>query len=205
MLFSEPISEVKGEIRIGSNILSRCTKNDQKALLVMFKQFIPEDEEVYYLQYLGLEGIWGMGTKSFACLTERRVADITVSRFGEVTYQDGYLEAINSSIIYQPSKLGLYLLIIFYIFSASLLTIITFASNIFLGLLIFGISFFLFPFTVRIYYRIVKCGIVFMIKEGIPIYMFTNRKYLKRANLLCRNITLLREKRIAVIKDMPDI
>ena len=44
-----------------------------------------------------------------------------------------------------------------------------------------------------------------MIKEGIPIYMFTNRKYLKRANLLCRNITLLREKRIAVIKDMPDI
>lgn len=201
MVFSQSVSRVKGEIEIESSILSRSVRNDQKALLMMFKQFIPEDEEVYYVQYLGLQGIWGIGTKSFACLTERRVADITVSRFGEVTYQDGYLEAINSSLIYQPSKLGLYLLIVSYIFLASLLTVITFGTNIFLGLLSFGVSLFFFPFTVRGYYRIIKCGIVFMIKQGIPVYMFINRKYLKRANLLCRNITLLREKRIATIKD----
>ncbi|NEP10978.1 MAG: hypothetical protein F6K14_12340 [Symploca sp. SIO2C1] len=179
-----------GEIKIAPSILSRAIKNNQEAILMMFKQFIPEDEEVYYIQYLGLQGIWGIGTRSFACLTERRVADITVGRFGEVTYQDGYLEAINSSMIHQPSKLGLYICI---------------GLSIVVSFFTFGLTLLLLPFIVQAYYRLVKCGIVFVIKEGAPVYMFTNRKYLKRANLLCRSITILRENRIIVIKGMPDV
>ncbi|GAB1539876.1 hypothetical protein NUACC21_25440 [Scytonema sp. NUACC21] len=61
----------------------------------MFKQFIPDDEQVYFARYLGIQGLWGIGTRQFACVTDRRVADITVGRFGEVTYQDGYLVAYN--------------------------------------------------------------------------------------------------------------
>ncbi|NEN92956.1 MAG: hypothetical protein F6K48_30320 [Okeania sp. SIO3H1] len=201
------LTDIKaGEIKIKPSILSSATRNDQQALLTMFKQFITEDEKVYYLQYLGCEGIWGIGNHSFACLTERRVADITVGRFGEVTYQDGYLESINSSIIYQPSKLGLYFAIGFSIILA-LFTGLYFAISfsIILALLTFGITLIFIPFIVQGYYRLVKCGIAFWVKEGIPIYMFTNRKYLKRANLLCRSITILRENRIRAIKDMPDV
>lgn len=183
-------SNIAGEIKIEPSILSRAIKNDQEALLMMFKQFIPEGEDIYYVQYLGLQGLWGIGTRSFACLTERRVADITVARFGEFTYQDGYLEAVNSSIVYQPSKLSLY----FWIGFSILLAIPT-----------FGITLLLLPFIVQGYYRLVKCGIVFVIKEGVPVYMFTNRKYLRRANFLCRSITILRENRINAIKDMPDV
>ena len=181
---------IAGDIKIESSILSRAINNDQEAIVMMFKQFIPEDEDIYYVQYLGLQGLWGIGTRSFACLTERRVADITVARFGEVTYQDGYLETVNSSIIYQPSKLGLYFWIAF---------------SIFLAFATFGITLLLLPFIVQGYYRLVKCGIVFVIKEGIPVYIFTNRKYLRRANFLCRSITILRENRIKMIKDMPDV
>jgi len=183
-------SNIAGEIKIEPSILSRAIENDKEALLMMFRQFIPEDEDIYYVQYLGLQGLWGIGTRSFACLTERRVADITVARFGEVTYQDGYLEAVNSSIVYQPSKLGLYLWIGF---------------SIFLAIFTFGITLLLLPFIVQGYYRLVKCGIVFVIKEGVPVYMFTNRKYLRRANFLCRSITILRENRINAIKNMPDV
>ncbi|MGK7919084.1 MAG: hypothetical protein AB4080_03635 [Trichodesmium sp.] len=197
--------KIAGDIKIKPSILSSATRNDQEALLIMFKQFILEDEEVYYVQYLGRQGIWGVGNHSFACLTERRVADITVGRFGEVTYQDGYLESINSSIIYQPSKLPLYyymgilIILVFFIFVITILT-----SKV-LAFLILGIGLLLIPFIVQAYYRLVKCGIVFWVKEGSPIYMFTNRKYLKRANLLCRSLTILRENRIRTIKDMPDV
>jgi hypothetical protein len=156
----------------------------------MFKQFVPEDENIYYIQYLGLQGLWGIGTRSFACLTERRVADITVGRFGEVTYQDGYLEAINSSIVYQPSKLSLYLLI---------------GSSVIFAIPTFGITLLLLPFIVQGYYRLVKCGIVFAVKEGVPVYMFSNRKYLGRANALCRNLAIARETRIKTIKKMHSV
>ncbi len=199
-------AKVEGNIKIAPNILSAAIKNDQEALLVMFKQFIPENEEVYYVQYLGRKGIWGVGNHSFACLSECRVADITVGRFDEVTYQDGYLESINSSTIYQPSKVPLYcymgiliiLVLVFFIFAIILnLTVLAF--------LILGIGLLLIPFIVQGYYRLVKCGIVLWVKEGAPIYMFTNHKYLKRSNLLCRSLTILRENRIRAIKDMPDV
>ncbi|MGD1716566.1 hypothetical protein [Dapis sp. BLCC M172] len=183
-------AKVEGDIKIAPSILSAATKNNQKALLIMFKQFIAEDEEIYYVQYLGRQGIWGVGNHSFACLSECRVADITVGRFGEVTYQDGYLESINSSIIYQPSKLGLYFAIGF---------------SIILAVPTIGISLLFIPFIVQGYYRLVKCGIVLWVKEGAPIYMFTNHKYLKRSNLLCRSLTILRENRLRAIKDMPDV
>jgi hypothetical protein len=172
---------------IKSSSLKRAIQNDSEALMLMFKQFLPADEVIYYTQYLGTHGLWGTGTHSFGCLTERRVADITVGRFGEVTYQDGYLESINSSVIYQPSKSWLYIWIVILGFTA---------------IMTFGIALLFIYFVAQAYYRLAKCGVVFNVKEGISVYIFCDRKHLGRVNALCRNVMLARENRIKVIKKM---
>lgn len=166
----------KQEIRISSSLLKRASKDDQDAILTMFKQFIPEAEEICLVRYLGLQGLWGFGNKEFVCLTDRRVANITVGQFGQVTYQDGYLEHINSTFIYQPPRLWLYLIV-----AVVAITVI--------GLLFL-------PFVVKKYYRFNKSGIVIGVRGGLPVYIFTNRGYLTRANELLRDLTIARENRI---------
>jgi hypothetical protein len=181
------MTQNQGSISIGSSLLEQARENDPKSIETIFRQFIPYDEKIQYIQYLGLKGLWGIGTHEFVCLTDRRAADITVSRFGEVTYQDGYLECINSTIIYQPSKINLYLTVGFYCVLSS------FA---------FFIPLLFIPFVFQAYYRLVKCGALLVVKEGIPIYMFANRKYIGRVNALCRQLTIAREDRIKAIKKM---
>ena len=203
-------SNSKGEVKIHHSILERAINNDSEALEIMFKQFIPEDEQVYLVQYLGLKGIWGMGTHSFACLTNRRIADISVGRFSEVIYQDGYLEFINSSVLYQPSKLALYIFVGTWISLSFLITFVVYFLTLSLlnqvvgfiaSVLLFIIIILLIPYVVKFYYGNVKCGIIFWIREGVPIYIFSNRKFIKRANMLCRDIALYREKRLKMIQE----
>ena len=74
----------------------------------MFSQFIPAEEKIYRVEYLGVQGLWGIGTHSFACVTERRVSSIRVKLFGAVEYQDASLEYLNSGAIQHPSKVLLY-------------------------------------------------------------------------------------------------
>jgi hypothetical protein len=149
-----------------------------------------------------LQGLWGIGTREFACLTDRRVADITVGRFGKIDYQDGYLEHINSSFIYQPSKLGLYITtgILFTPFAVTFIITLLNPVNLIPGLIAsiiwFGIALILLPFIVRLYYRFKKCGIIISVRGGLPVYIFTNRKLLTRANALWRLLTTSREERI---------
>ncbi len=181
------MTQNQGSISIESSLLEQARENDPKSIETMFRQFLPYDEKIHYIQYLGLKGLWGIGTHEFVCLTEKRAADITVSRFGEVTYQDGYLECINSTVIYQPSKLKLYLTVgVYCLYSAPF----------------FFIPLLFLPFVFQAYYRLVKCGAVLMVKEGIPIYMFANRKYINRVNALCRQLTTVREDRVKAIKKM---
>jgi hypothetical protein len=181
------MTQNQGSFTIGSSLLEKAKGNDTEAIELMFRQFFPDDEKIHYVQYLGLKGLWGIGTHEFVCLTDRRVADLTLGLSGQVSYQDGYLECINSTLIYQPSKLGLYLIVgVYCLYSLFLL----------------GIPLLFLPFIFQAYYSFVKCGIVLMIKEGIPIYMFANRKYLSRVNTLCRQLTLIREDRVKFLKKM---
>ncbi len=207
-------NNLRGELKIQSSILSRAINNDSEALFTMFKQFIPENEKIYYTQYMGRKGLWFIGTHSFACLTDRRVADISIGAFGEVLYQDGYLEFVNSSVIYQPSKLCLYLLFGFWLILILVVTTSVHTSlswnfgtgvSAFFSLIIFSLFVLLTPFIVKAYYALVKCGIVFWVREGVPLYIFSNRRYLKRANWLCRGVTSCREKRLKALQVKPDI
>ncbi|PLZ96259.1 hypothetical protein CEN50_19275, partial [Fischerella thermalis CCMEE 5268] len=174
----------KGNIKLGASILQRASQDDFDAIATMFKQFIPQDEQIHIARYLGSLGLFGIGTRNFACVTDTRVAYITTDNFGEVTYQDGYLEHINSGAIYQPSIFYLYLLIGFYLFSsyasvfkflndASLLPTDFFASGFSSSMSGFVLWFLILAFPVLIlnffikgYYRLLKSGLVLTVREG---------------------------------------
>ncbi|BAZ38987.1 tetratricopeptide TPR_2 [Calothrix sp. NIES-4101] len=188
-----------GEIKLNQSLLQAASQDNFDAISVMFRQFIPEDEKIHFARYLGIQGIWGFGTRQFACVTDRRVADITVGRFGNINYQDGYLEHIHSGVVYQPSKFLLYFLIGIYIVFAlcyilpiialllssltgfggfNLVSIFVALISLFFSL---GTAFLVLLSIMRWYYRIVKCGLVLTVAEGEPLltrmgtYAFTQR------------------------------
>ncbi|HZI18333.1 MAG TPA: hypothetical protein VEY09_07030 [Pyrinomonadaceae bacterium] len=187
-------------VNIGSSLLSQARENDAQAIAAMFKQFVPEDENIYFAEYLGVQGLWGFGTHSFACLTNRRIASIRVGVMGEVTYQDGYLEFLNSGVVYQPSKMLLYILV-----GGQLLAAAVMAANMLFTLptagwlvgipVVTGATLLGVMLSVRGFYRFHKCGLVWIVREGVSIYVFTNRKHLSRANHLFKLCAQIRERR----------
>jgi hypothetical protein len=197
-----------GPLKVSASIVKRAQGGDQQALITIFRQFLPPEEKIFWTEYLGFHG-WIFGKHSFGCLTERRVADVTIGHFGEVIYQDGYLEAVNSGVIYQPSKLALYIAV----FIAAIISLwagaalgITFgatvADSVAVGLLVSLIlagliGLVLINMAVRLYYATRKCGLVMNIKEGIPVYVFADRKRLQRAHAMFRMATDIRDHRIS--------
>lgn len=178
---AQPDTRTHGVIKVEPSLMQRAKKNEFAAIEKMFRQFIPEDETVLAAEYLGVRGMWGIGRFSFACVTNRRVAAIEFGFLNEVIYQDGCMEYINSGVIYQPSKLWLYVV-------AFLVIVFT-----------FGIGIILLPVVAIIYYRIKKCGLVFWIREGVSVYMFTDRNRLIIANRLYRLVMNAREVRVREI------
>ncbi|NQV24750.1 MAG: hypothetical protein HQ518_10305 [Rhodopirellula sp.] len=172
-------SPVPASRPIPANLLMRACEDDPQALETMFRQFLPEDEPVLFARYMGKLGFWWFGSHSLACLTSRRVATLRVGSFGEVLYQEGQLEDINSAIVYQPSKLGLYINIIFSVICT------------------FGVALLFLPLITKTYYSVKKCGLVFWVAEGVSIYIFCNRKLIRKANELMRRSGLAREARVS--------
>ena len=66
-------------------------------------------------------------------------------------------------------------------------------------LLVIAIWLFVHTLVVRIYYGIVKCGIRFFIQRGVTVYIYTNRRLLRRANYLCTLLALQRENRLSEV------
>jgi len=212
---SPPAPKKSGQIRIAKSLLQRAVHSDQEALSDMFSQFLPPDEKVLYADYLGVEGMWGVGKKSFGCLTNRRIAGLRVGAFKEIIYSDGYLEYTNSGIIYQPSKLMLYFMLV--IATLGALYLGAFFTNVLArmydadmtelkawgpGLLMALALMLLFWFiAARLFYRFSKCGLVWWIREGVPVYVFSNRSMLTRANHLYRLWAEARDQRIKAIRE----
>ena len=74
----QPSNTISGEIKLNQSLLQAASEDNFDAISTMFRQFIPDDEKIHFARYLGIQGIWGFGTRQFACITDRRVADITV-------------------------------------------------------------------------------------------------------------------------------
>lgn len=167
----------ENKITIASNVLHLAKQNNNDALTTMFQQFLGTDEEIKFIEYMGQQGVVISVTHNFACLTDKRIISLKVGSFGQVLYQDAFIEDLNSGAIYQPSVLGLYIL------------------SAFVVLFTFGIGILLIPFIVKWYYKIKKCGLVFIIKEGLSVYIFVNRNRMSRSNALWRLASEIREKR----------
>jgi hypothetical protein len=164
-------------IKIEENILEKAKQNDRPSLEAIFQQFIGVNEKIHFAEYMGQNGIILLVEHNFACITEKRVISLRVGTFGEVFYQDAFLEDLNSSAIYQPSIFGLYVMaILFIIFT-------------------YGIGLLFLPLIVKWYYKVNKCGVVFVIKQGLSVYVFVNRNKLTRANVLWRVCAHARESR----------
>lgn len=168
------------KLKIEKSLLKRARANDEAAIETMFRQFIGADERVYLRQYFGTQGFWGIGKRSFGCLTDKRICSLTVGFLGEVTFVDAYLEHSNGGIMYQPS----------------LVPLIVMATPV--VLLTFGIGILLLPIIAQLYYRFFKSGLVWVIREGVPIYLFCNRSLMNRANHLYREASKAREARLIV-------
>lgn len=187
------------KIEIEDNVLQRAKQNDLDALEVMFQQFIGATERIQFMEYLGQYGIILSVSHSFVCVTEKRIVSLRVGSFGEIIYQDAFIEDLNSSIIVQPSILGLYVysIIAFLMVLIGLSSVVPFLIAVVLTL---GIVALLIPFFVKWYYKIHKCGMVFNIREGISVYIFVNRNRLTRANVMWRICAQLREERVNLVR-----
>jgi hypothetical protein len=201
-------------IKLERSLLDRAKANELDAITKMFRQFMSPDEEIYFAEYCGLLGFWIFGTHSFACLSNRRLASLQVGAFGRVLYNDGFLEHANSGVVYQPSLLKLYLWTAFAVlFGVLVLGIsLAFAGTAFemfhgvLGLLTamlivalgIGVALLTVFVTIRLYYLLNKCGLVWWIREGISVYVFTNRGKMNRANHLYRLSCQVRDERLKV-------
>src|SRR5207244_1399020 len=62
-----------------------------------------------------------------------------------------------------------------------------------------GLGLLAFVMTIKLYYRVEKCGLVWWIREGICVYIFTNRGKLTRANHLYRLCCQVRDERLKLV------
>jgi len=171
-------------IVIEESILERAKQGDAASMATMFTQFLCEDETILLVEYLGKRGFLFSGEHCWACVTDRRAGSLRVGKIGELVYQDALLEGINSSAIHQPSLLPLYIGIVVIV----LLSIPTF------GVLLLTI-----PLAIHLYFRHSKCGLWFIVREGLNVWMFANRKRLTLANRIYRTIIKAREKRVETL------
>ena len=215
-IYSTQIEPKKGDIKLQKSLLKLGCEGDFDAIKTMFQQFIPEDEEIYDARYLGIQGFFCLGNRQFACVTERRIAHISVGYFGELNYEDGYLEHINSGFVYKPSKLALYIHIGAVIAAITYTLTLSSIAGIIFALVL---ALIILPFSGKIYYLIFKCGLVLPIREGnfvlAPyednvywytnrlLYIFTDHKLLTRANALYRQFIISREERLNTVEKYP--
>ena len=155
------------------SLAERAANDDPAAMRQMFQTFLPADDRIRHCCYLGTKGWGSFGRKSFGCLTDRRVARLEFGFFDEVVYQDALIRDVNSVVFYQPSRLTLYLL-------ALLLVVLAIPS--------FGATLVVLFFLPQLFYRIVKSGAVFAVKEGVSVYMFANRARLQKLKAIMDDV-----------------
>jgi hypothetical protein len=178
-------------------VMARAREDDPQALEILFQQFVPPGEQIVETRYMGVMGLWGIGTHSFAAVTTQRVASLRVGLLGELLYQDGSLEYVNSSAIFQPSRLRLYLLPALWVLVVCAFSVAS--GSVPIAILGTLLALALTPFVLRLSYRLNKSGLVIWIREGLSVYMFIDRRRIALANRFYRLCSELRDERIREI------
>uniref|UniRef100_UPI001C20E012 hypothetical protein n=1 Tax=Modestobacter excelsi TaxID=2213161 RepID=UPI001C20E012 len=201
---------------LAEGVLARAKADDGRALEILFAQFIPSGEDIVETRYMGVMGLWGIGTHSFAAVTTERVASLKIGLFGAVTYQDGSLEYINGSVVSQPSRLKLYLPAVLWVLIPSAIVLAYWLTYAALGravlvgtggtfvsavvtLLVLAVVLVLVPVVLKLTYRFVKSGLVLWVREGLSVFIFIDRRRMTLANRFYRLCAELRDERIREI------
>ena len=148
-----------------SEVLQEARAGNAQAVENLFSGFLGKTEVVTGCGYLGSLGFI-FPEHSFWCVTDTQACSLRIQRNGELEFSSGYLPGINSFAFYQPSLVPLWVLIAVLIIST------------------FGIGILLVPWTVKLYYRKKKSGVVFWVREGIPVYIFADRPNLHKAQVV---------------------
>ena len=167
------------KIKIQSTVLKRAVLGDKAAIKTMFQSLISEDESILDVQYLGSYGFI-FKTRSFVCVSDRKIASMEYGPFGKIIYTDAFIEDVNSGVIYQPSIFPLYFV------------------GLLLCLTIVGIL--LLNGWIRLYYQLHKSGLVWIVREGVNVYAFANRSKINLVNDFWRKASYLRTKRKEFLK-----
>lgn len=167
------------KIKIQSTLLKKAVLGDKSAIKSMFQNFVGEDDTIIDVQYLGSYGFI-FKTKSFVCISDRKIASMEYGPFGKIVYQDAFIEEVNSGVIYQPSIFPLYFI------------------GFLLCITIVGIL--LLNGWIRLYYQLHKSGLVWVVREGASVYAFANRSKIDLVNEFWRKASYLRTKRKEYLK-----
>lgn len=168
------------KIKFESSILEKAIRGDKSAISTMFQSFIGNDEQILDARYFGCHGIFFNKTRSFVCLTDKRLSRIEYGPMGKILFQDAFIEDVNSGIIYQPSVFWLYFI------------------GVLLACTIIGI--FLIPGWVHLYYQINKSGMVWSIREGFSVYAFADRSKINEVNTFWWHVANVRTLRTQFLK-----
>ena len=169
-----------GKVKFESSVLQQAVNGDKEAITKMFQTFLGTEEQILDVRYFGRHGFLMNKTRSFVCLTDKRIATIEHGSFNRVCYQDAFIEGVNSGIIYQPSVFALYFI------------------GILLACTIIGII--LIPSWVQLYYTFNKSGMVWSIREGFSIYAFANISKINEVNSFWRHVAEVRTLRVQSLK-----
>jgi hypothetical protein len=197
-----PPSAPAAPLPMAEGVMARAKADDPRALEILFAQFVPPGEEIVETRYMGVMGLWGIGTHSFAAVTTQRVASLEIGLLGALRYQDGSLEYINSSAIFQPSRLRLYLpaaLWVLVVFALTLSYSVAFGAAAIIPLLATVLALLLVPLVIKITYRFVKSGLLVWVREGMTMLVFIDRRRIALANRFYRLSSELRDERIREI------
>ena len=167
------------KITIQSSTLKRAEQGDKEAVKSMFESFISENETIIDSQYFGKYGLI-FPERSFVCVTDKRLAVLSYKSNGQIIYQDGFIEEINSGVVYQPSIIPLYVI--------GVLLCLTIISILLLNA------------WINLYYKIKKSGMVWSVREGVNIYAFANRSNINKVAEFWRQTSYMRTKRIEVTR-----
>lgn len=156
-------------------LLNDAIMDNEDSIKTLIQGFIAESEEIIDCGYLGTLGII-FPEHSFWCITSDRLCTLRIKNGGEMSFISAYLEYINSNAFYQPSLLKLILLL-----GVSAVTTM-------------GLGILMFPVLIKAFYQTNKSGAVFWVRDGIPIYIYADREYLKRAQKIATLTINLRNK-----------
>jgi hypothetical protein len=154
-----------------SEVLQEARAGNSEAVEDLFSGFLGQAEVVTDCGYLGSLGFI-FPEHSFWCVTDTQACSLRIKRTGQLEFSSGYVIHINSHAFYQPSLIPLWVII-------AILMVFT-----------LGLGIVLVPWVVKLYYRFKKSGVVFWVREGIPVYIFADRPNLHKAQ---RVATLIAE------------